>query len=131
MQALRDPLHFLDALEHLHGLLIQQTARVRQAQRTASAFDQRYPKLVFELLDLPAQWRLRDMQRLGRAGEVSLARHRREVSELAQLPTIPPRYGSDQFSLGLTAAEARCSSTTAGSEHRASTEAEGETGRRS
>jgi hypothetical protein len=42
------------------------------------------------------------MQDLRRAGEVPLARHRREVSELAQFQTIPPRYGSDQFSLGPT-----------------------------
>ena len=97
-------------LEQLHGLLKQQPARVREAQRTASALDQRYAKLVLELLDLPAQWRLGNMQHLSRACEVALARHRRKVSELTQLQTIPPRYGSDQFSLGLTAAEARCSS---------------------
>ena len=48
-------------------------------------------ELVLELLDLAAQWRLRDMQHLRRAGEVPLARHRREVSVLAQLQTIPPR----------------------------------------
>jgi len=54
-------------------------------------------ELVLELLDLAAQWRLRDMQHLRRAGEVPLARHRREVSVLAQLQTIPPRYASDQF----------------------------------
>src|SRR6202045_1863486 len=53
------------------------------------------------------------MQHLRRPSEVPLARHRRKISELAQLQTIPPRYGSDQFSLGLTAAEARCNSTTA------------------
>jgi benzoate/toluate 1,2-dioxygenase alpha subunit len=50
------------------------------------------------------------MQHLSRAGEVALARHRRKVSELSEFQTIPPGYSFDQFSLGLTAAEARCSS---------------------
>jgi hypothetical protein len=89
-QALRDRPHFLDTLEHLHGLIVDQAARAREAQRTASALDQCYAAL--ELLDLPAQWRLGNMQHLSRAGEVPLARHRCEVSELAQLHLIPGRY---------------------------------------
>jgi hypothetical protein len=86
MQALSDRLHLLNALEQLHGLLKQQAARVRKAQRTASALDQRYAKLVLELLDLPAQWRLGDMQHLRRAREVPLARDRDEIAALSDVP---------------------------------------------
>jgi hypothetical protein len=39
MQALRNRLHFLNALEHLCCLLKQQAARVGEPQRTASALD--------------------------------------------------------------------------------------------
>jgi hypothetical protein len=56
-------------------------------------------------LDLPAERRLRDAQRFCRASEVTLSRDRHEVAKLSEFQTIPPWYGSDQFSLGHIAPE--------------------------
>ena len=92
--------HFVHTFEHLDGLLVEQPPGLAEAQRPAATFDQDKAQLIFKLLHLPAQRRLRDVQDLGGAREVSLARNGHEVAEMAKLHLIPPRYCPDQFSLG-------------------------------
>jgi len=67
------------------------TARVVRRKRTASAFDQRYAKLVFELLDLPAQWRLRDMQHLAAHVKFRSRATAAKYRSWRSSRTIPPR----------------------------------------
>ena len=81
------------ALQHLHGLLVQQPARVGDPHRAAAALDEHHPKLILELLDLPAERRLSNAQLLRRAGEIPLARNRGKIAEMPELQVIPPRYG--------------------------------------
>ena len=100
LQPARDRFRLLHPLQHLHGLLVEQLATVGEADRSAAALDQGNTEFVLELLDLPAERRLGDMQRLCRTSEVPLTRHGYEIAELSKFQTIPPRYGSDQFSLG-------------------------------
>jgi len=57
--------------------------RLEATAWSATAFDQCNAEFVFQLLDLPAERRLRDAQQLRRAREVTLAGHRSEVPELA------------------------------------------------
>src|SRR5258708_241843 len=99
LQPACERLDLLDAPEYLQGLLVQYLTCLGEAHWAAPALDQPDTELFLELLDLPAQRRLRDAQRLCRAGEVPLARNGREVTELPQFQAIPPEYGSNQLSL--------------------------------
>ena len=68
--------------------LVEQRLRVRvkeraglgQAQRPRAFFDQHDAEILFQLLDLPAQRRLGDVQPFGGACEVPLFRHGHEVT---------------------------------------------------
>ena len=59
-----------------------QPAPVGEAHRSAASLHQSNAESVLELLDLPAERRLRDMQQLRRAGEISFARDCHEIAEL-------------------------------------------------
>jgi hypothetical protein len=85
-------LHLVDALEHLHGLFVEEPAVLREVGRAGAALDQRHAQLLLQLLDLPAQRRLCDVQALRGAGEAPFARHRDEVPEVPQLHTILSGY---------------------------------------
>jgi hypothetical protein len=62
VQAARYRLRLFDALQHLRGLLVGQPAPVGEADRSAASLDQSNAEFVLELLDLPAERRLRDTQ---------------------------------------------------------------------
>ncbi|MGC4071109.1 MAG: hypothetical protein QM760_01040 [Nibricoccus sp.] len=61
--------------------------RLGQPHRAGAAHDQPRAQLILQLLDLPAQRRLRDVQQLGGTGEVALAGDGDEVAELARVPS--------------------------------------------
>ncbi len=66
------------------GLLVEIAPGVGQAQRPA-ALQQGHAEQFLELLDLPAQRWLGDVQALGGAGEVEGAGHFAEVAQVSQL----------------------------------------------
>jgi hypothetical protein len=69
-------------LQQLYRVLIEKTSRFSQAQRTAS-FKQRNAQLLFQLLNLPAQGWLRQMQLLGGPCEVQGLRDDAEITQVA------------------------------------------------
>lgn len=64
----------IELVQQGRAVLVKITPGLGQPQRPA-AFQQAHPDFLLELLDLPAQGRLGDMQMLGRAGEVQRLRH--------------------------------------------------------
>ena len=56
---------------------------VGQAHGSAAAIEQRRPQCVFQLLDLLRQRRLRDVQRFGGAGEVTLFGNGQKITDVA------------------------------------------------
>ncbi len=65
------------------GVLIKKTPGRGQPQRSA-AFQQNYAQFIFQLLDLPAQWRLGDVQANGGAGEVEGFTQHLEIAQMTQ-----------------------------------------------
>ncbi len=84
-EATHHRLHLVHPIEHLNRLLEQQPAGIGQRQRPACPIEQRDTDLILELLDLPAERRLGDVQLLGRAGEIALPRNGDEIAELTRL----------------------------------------------
>ncbi len=66
------------------GMLVKEAPSLGQAQGSA-AFEQRHAEFVLELLDLPAQRWLGDVQALGGAGEVEGFGERLEVAQVTKL----------------------------------------------
>jgi len=66
------------------GMLVEEAPGLGQAQRSA-AFEQGHAEFVLELLDLPAQRRLGDVQTLGGAGEVEGFGEHLEISQMTKL----------------------------------------------
>ena len=71
-------------LEQGAGVLVEEAPGLGQAQRPA-AFEQGHAELVFELLELPAQRRLGDVQALGGAGEIEGFGERLEIAQMTKL----------------------------------------------
>lgn len=76
---------FVQSAGELHRLLKKKPARLGQAQMAARTVEQRHPQFLFQLTDLAAQRRLRDMQLFRRAGDVQLLGGRLEITYVAQL----------------------------------------------
>jgi hypothetical protein len=68
--------------EHPAGLADQQPAGRRELDLSAAAVEQPHAQLPFQSLDRLAQRRLRDAEHVGRAAEVQLLRHHREVVQV-------------------------------------------------
>ena len=83
----------VDLLQQAHGTRIKKASRFGQPQRPGIAFQQFHADLVFELLDLPAQRRLRDVQPLRCPGEAALFCHGHEILEVSKIHGMPFRYG--------------------------------------
>jgi len=73
----------VDLVQGLGAVVQKLVARTGQRHALACAVEQRRADLLFELLDLVRQRRLRDMQPLGRAREVERAG---QCDEVAQVP---------------------------------------------
>ncbi len=65
------------------GVLIEKPPGLGQPQRSA-AFQQNHPQFIFQLLDLPAQRRLGDVQAFGGAGEVEGFTQHLEIAQMTQ-----------------------------------------------
>jgi hypothetical protein len=61
---------------------IEERAGFGEAQRPEPFFDQFHAEIFLELLDLPAERRLGDVQPLGSPGEIPFFRHGDEVSQV-------------------------------------------------
>ena len=80
--------------------LLQRVARLdeesgpcgRQRDATLCALEERYAKLCLQLLDLLAQWRLRDVQTLRGAAEMQGLGDGDEVSEVPQIQFAQASY---------------------------------------
>ena len=66
------------------GVFIKKPPGLGQPQRPA-ALQQNHPQFILQLLDLPAQWRLGDVQAFGGAGEVEGLSQHLEVAQMTQL----------------------------------------------
>ena len=76
----------LSAVLHEEGALgKERLAAAIQLNRVVLALEQRRTQLLLQILDLPAQRRLRDVQPLGGAGEALLVGHGDEVAQVAKL----------------------------------------------
>ncbi|MOA15059.1 hypothetical protein D3C78_1351990 [compost metagenome] len=64
---------------------IEELAGLGQRQRPRAAHQQGHPQLLFQLLYLPTQRRLRDMQAFGGAGDVPLLRDHHKIAQMAQI----------------------------------------------
>ncbi|MNE29385.1 hypothetical protein D3C80_1228640 [compost metagenome] len=71
---------------------MEKTPGVGQLQR-AAALQQHHPQFVLQLLDLPAQRRLGDVQALGGAGEVE------GLSQYLEITQVPQFHGASGFSI--------------------------------
>ena len=69
--------------QQLARVRMEEAAGLRELERAAAALEQQHADFLFELLNLPAQGRLGDMQPLGRAGEVELFGNGDEVAQVA------------------------------------------------
>ncbi|MNO00943.1 hypothetical protein D3C81_2209510 [compost metagenome] len=65
-------------------MLEEKSSRLGQAQWPPT-LKQHHPQFIFQLLDLPAQWRLGDMQALGGACEIQGLPQHLEVTQMTQL----------------------------------------------
>src|SRR5258707_1587930 len=65
--------------------LMQALARLGRQHTTALTDEQRRLELLFQRVDLPAQRRLRDPQRLRGAADVAVIDYRKEVLNLANI----------------------------------------------
>ena len=65
------------------GVFIEKPTGLGQPQRSAT-FKQDHAQLVLQLLDLPAQWRLGDVQAFGGAGEVEGFPQHLEIAQVTQ-----------------------------------------------
>ena len=65
------------------GVLIEKSPGFGQPQR-AAAFQQHHAQFILQLLDLPAQWRLGDVQAFGCAGEVEGFTQHLEIAKMTQ-----------------------------------------------
>ena len=77
----------LSRLQNLDGLFVEEPSRFGEPQWPRRAIDQFGAHFAFELLDLPAQRRLRNVEPVGSAREISLISHRNEVPQLSKVHT--------------------------------------------
>ena len=84
-------LQIVDAVQHAFEVLqdlvhqrIEAAPRFRQPDAPRAALDQAHAQGLFQLLDLPAQGRLRHMQRGGGLGEAAGAHQRHQGAQLPQ-----------------------------------------------
>ena len=87
-RALHHRAHLVDTREHLDRLFVEEPPRLGQPQRPRRAVDQFGADFGFELLDLPAQRRLGDVQPVRGAREIALAGDRHEITQLPEVHTI-------------------------------------------
>ena len=78
---------------------MEEAAGFGQLERAAAALEQQHADFLFELLNLPRERRLGDMQALGRAREVQLFSNSHEVAQVAQFHIQPYRYEADTKSV--------------------------------
>ena len=77
--------------------MLQQDAAVRERQPPAAQKELR-AELLLELMDLPGKRRLRDVQHLGRPGNVFFLRDRQEILQDADLhDAFPPPEKRNPF----------------------------------
>ena len=74
---------FVELFEQHIGVLIKKPPGLGQPQRAAT-LEQNHPQLIFQLLDLPAQRRLGDVQAFGGAGEVEGFPQYLEIAQVTQ-----------------------------------------------
>ncbi len=74
---------FVQLFEQYIGVLIEKPPRLGQPQRAAT-LEQNHPKLILQLLDLPAQRRLGDVQAFGGAGEIEGFPQHLEIAQVSQ-----------------------------------------------
>lgn len=81
------------------GMMLQQDAAVRECQPPAAQKKLR-AELLLELVDLPGKRRLRDVQHLGRPGDILFLRDRQEILQDADLhdALLPPEKRNPFFS---------------------------------
>lgn len=65
-------------------------ARLRQGDRAAPPVEQDRTKILFQLLDLAAEWRLRHVQPLGGTPEVQFLGDGNEILQLLEVHPMPP-----------------------------------------
>ena len=83
----------VDLFEQAHGTGIKKAPGFSQAQRPGLAVEQLHANFVFQLLNLPAQRRLGDVQPLSGPGEAALLRHGHEIFEVSKIHGMPFGYG--------------------------------------
>lgn len=71
---------FLEPRGQLQRMFEQETASLRQAQRSPGSLEQEYAQFILQRTDLPAERRLRHVQFLGGARDVHFLRHGLEVA---------------------------------------------------
>ncbi len=74
---------FVQLFEQYIGVFIEKPPRLGQPQRAAT-LEQNHPKLILQLLDLPAQRRLGDVQAFGGAGEIEGFPQHLEIAQVSQ-----------------------------------------------
>jgi len=70
--------------QQLAGMRVEEAAGLGELERPAAALEQQHPQVILQLLDLPGQRRLGDVQALGRAREVQLLGDGNEVTQVTQ-----------------------------------------------
>ncbi len=74
-----------ELLEHAYRAGMEEAAGLGQRQRPGLAVEQLEAEFLLELLDLPAQRWLRDIEPFGRPGEAALLRHCDEILEVPKI----------------------------------------------
>ncbi len=82
--ALRHGAHLVDPLQDHARLLEEIAPRLGQCDRPATV-QELGADLLFQLLDLPAERRLGDVQELGGAAEAALGGHAHEIAQMTKL----------------------------------------------
>ena len=85
----------VDLLQCGHQVAAQQLARLGQRHLLVAAVEQHHAQFFLELADLVRQRGLRDVQPLGRAGEVERARQGDEVTQVPQFHGV--ELGNDRW----------------------------------
>jgi len=75
--------HLAQLFEQHVGVLIEKPPGLGQPQRSA-ALEQHHPQFLLQLLDLPTQWRLGNVQALGGTGEVEGFPQHLEIAQVTQ-----------------------------------------------
>src|SRR6476646_10586866 len=86
------PLRLLDVLQDASRVAQEQLPRLTQSDAPRQSVEQEEPHLPLQILDLPGEGRLSDMETLGCSSKVLLFSDADEVAQVAKFHLIPSRY---------------------------------------